>query len=139
MNEGFGADAKAPAIGGTDPAGADGNEEMESGVAEAPVGSAPNAIDQGRRAAEIITESSALPLGWKGENPFGGNKTNPLTKTKDPGWSWSEWISHFLGWSPTAFALTLGAPFWFDTLMKVVNLRTSGVSPEHNAKEKSAS
>lgn len=35
-----------------------------------------------------------------------------------------------LGWLITAAALTLGAPFWFDLLKKVVAVRASGRSPK---------
>jgi hypothetical protein len=38
------------------------------------------------------------------------------------------WLS-VVGWCVTAAALTLGAPFWFDTLSKVVNLRGAGPKP----------
>ncbi len=34
------------------------------------------------------------------------------------------WLSIF-GWLITAFAVTLGAPFWFDILSKVMNVRSS--------------
>jgi hypothetical protein len=30
----------------------------------------------------------------------------------------------------TAFALQLGAPFWFDMLKKVITIRSAGRSPE---------
>jgi hypothetical protein len=35
-----------------------------------------------------------------------------------------------LGFLITAFAISLGAPFWFDLLNKFVNLRVSGVKPD---------
>jgi len=35
-----------------------------------------------------------------------------------------------LGWLLTGFALSLGAPFWFGILNKLVALRSSGVKPE---------
>jgi hypothetical protein len=34
-----------------------------------------------------------------------------------------------LGWLITAFAVSQGAPFWFDTLNKLVNLRSTGEPP----------
>lgn len=33
------------------------------------------------------------------------------------------------GWLLTAFALMLGAPFWFDTLCRFVNIRNIGIKP----------
>jgi len=49
-----------------------------------------------------------LPIGWKGVN----------------------FHSKFIpGWIITIFAVSLGAPFWFDTLNKMVNLRSAGKMP----------
>ncbi len=57
-----------------------------------------------------------LPLGW-------------TTARDDPRWpgdSFWEWIAKLVGLSLTVGALTLGAPFWFDLLNKVSNLRNAG-------------
>jgi hypothetical protein len=35
----------------------------------------------------------------------------------------------FLGWLLTVLALSMGAPFWFDLLNKVMNVRSAGKSP----------
>jgi hypothetical protein len=53
-----------------------------------------------------------LPLGWS-------HDTSPHN------FFW-EGLGKVLGLLVTAFALTLGAPFWFDLLGKVSNLRGSG-------------
>jgi hypothetical protein len=34
----------------------------------------------------------------------------------------------------SAFALSFGAPFWFDVMVKVVNVRRAGVKPKENSK-----
>ncbi len=53
---------------------------------------------------------------------------------------WSElprrdqWLTMALGWLITAFAVSLGAPFWFDLLNKFVNVRASGKAPEEEPK-----
>ncbi len=39
------------------------------------------------------------------------------------------WAVKGLGWLITAIAISLGAPFWFDLLRKIVNLRSSGDKP----------
>lgn len=39
------------------------------------------------------------------------------------------WAVKILGWLITAIAVSLGAPFWFDLLRKIVNLRSSGEKP----------
>lgn len=38
--------------------------------------------------------------------------------------------AHLLGWLMTMLAISLGAPFWFDTLNRVVAIRSSGRAPE---------
>jgi hypothetical protein len=43
-------------------------------------------------------------------------------------WSWSRFwdiLKMMLGWLITAAAVTLGAPFWFDTLSKFMSVRTA--------------
>ena len=37
-----------------------------------------------------------------------------------------DWVVKVLGWVITAFSVTLGAPFWFDLLKKLVNVRNTG-------------
>ena len=51
----------------------------------------------------------AFPIGWH-DRPSG----------------WLGWLSTVLGWIITTAAISLGAPFWFDLLGKVANLRGSG-------------
>jgi hypothetical protein len=65
---------------------------------------------------------------------------NQLTNLSMPiGWSESQWqylcnpghlISAFLGWFLTGLAASLGAPFWFDTLQRFINIRGNGRSPD---------
>lgn len=45
----------------------------------------------------------------------------------DGGWVW---LWRFVGWTLTALAISLGAPFWFDLLSKVSNLRAAGCKPK---------
>jgi hypothetical protein len=60
-----------------------------------------------------------LPLGWAAE---------PGVPNKIPVDFWG-WIIKLLGIAVTALAVSLGAPFWFDLLSKIVNLRSSGNKP----------
>jgi hypothetical protein len=55
-------------------------------------------------------------LGWHG--PFRENL----------GWS------SLLGWLLTVLALSMGAPFWFDMLNKIMNVRFAGKSPDEASK-----
>ena len=68
-------------------------------------------------AAKCVTQvkSLGLPLGWS-------DATSPHS-------FWSV-LGKILGILVTAFALSLGAPFWFDLLGKVSNLRGSGPPPQ---------
>ena len=59
---------------------------------------------------------SGIPMGWK---------TLP-SNSKD-------WFSKMVGLLLTALAVSLGAPFWFDLLNKVVSIRSVGASPEEKA------
>ena len=40
-----------------------------------------------------------------------------------------DWLAKILGYTVTALAISLGAPFWFDLLRKMVNIRSSGNKP----------
>ena len=66
---------------------------------------------------------------------------NQIENVKSPlglGWKNVEWdkvtvydaLTKLLGWLVTALAVSLGAPFWFDLLRKLVNIRQSGGKPE---------
>ncbi|MFD2936613.1 hypothetical protein [Spirosoma flavum] len=61
-----------------------------------------------------------LPIGWD----FTSGKS-PL----QPGQS--VWLA-LLGWVLTAAALSFGAPFWFDLLLKLVNIRNTARRPPGN-------
>jgi hypothetical protein len=75
--------------------------------------------DQGPAATTAACVSSvqalSLPIGWS-------HSTSPH--------SLADVLGKIGGLLVTAFALTLGAPFWFDLLGKVANLRGSGNVPK---------
>jgi hypothetical protein len=87
-----------------------------------------------------------LPIGWS-DQPVEGLREwpgwLPGTKVKsnadsDITWGalwWQTLRFHIVGWFLTAFAASLGAPFWFDLLNKFMNLRSVGKSPEEKPKE----
>jgi ABC-type transport system involved in cytochrome bd biosynthesis fused ATPase/permease subunit len=39
------------------------------------------------------------------------------------------------GWFVSGVAISMGAPFWFDLLGKVVNVRNTGKAPTSSAKK----
>ncbi len=83
--------------------------------------------------------SLPLPIGRAACSNFFGqppsNPPNPPSAT--PGcahnlvykhWgSWASWT--IVGWIVTAFAISLGAPFWFGLLQNIMNLRAAGTPP----------
>ncbi|MEO0733838.1 MAG: hypothetical protein AAFZ52_13460 [Bacteroidota bacterium] len=64
---------------------------------------------------EIAEVRRPLGLGWEGV------KLRELTLY--------DLVSKILGFILTALAVSLGAPFWFDLLKKLVNVRSSGARP----------
>jgi hypothetical protein len=64
------------------------------------------------KAAADQLSSLGLPLGWRGS-------PNGLTN----------WLATALGLFLTSAAVSLGAPFWFDSLSKLANLRNAGPRP----------
>ena len=74
--------------------------------------------------------------------------TDDLERVKNPlgiGWAhddigysplydsnWKDWLQRLAGWIITALAITLGAPFWFDILKKLMSIRNSTPLPEYN-------
>jgi hypothetical protein len=47
-----------------------------------------------------------------------------------------DWLYKILGLLLTAAAISLGAPFWFDLLGKVVSLRSTGKKPKAASEER---
>ncbi|HEU5046223.1 MAG TPA: hypothetical protein VFT64_00095 [Rickettsiales bacterium] len=66
---------------------------------------------------KLEEELRPLPLGW---NPA------QLQPVSDYGF----WLTKCVGLLLTALALSLGAPFWFDILVKFTNIRAAGKKPE---------
>ena len=60
-------------------------------------------------------EDLRFPIGWEEANRPSGT---------------GGWAAAGVGWLLTAIAISFGAPFWFDVLGKVSNLRAAGHKPE---------
>jgi hypothetical protein len=73
-----------------------------------------------------------IPLGWNTQGS--GSLPVPIDMPLD-GVTWDWWASKVLGWGISGAAAAQGAPFWFDILKKVVNLRTSGTNPTEKEKK----
>jgi hypothetical protein len=72
--------------------------------------------DQIKQAQDQVSkiDNLGIPFGWDGRKP----------------WQWS-WI---IGWFLTAVAVSLGAPFWFDILNKIMVVRST-VKPREKSHE----
>jgi len=97
---------------------------------------AENAVNNQSGAAITYNEaaeqlrSNVLPIGWSG--------AWERTETADT-WYASVWriAGPILGWLITALAATLGAPFWFDLLNKIMVIRST-VKPHEKSREEAS-
>jgi len=82
------------------------------------------------KAATTALEDLHLPVGWDHASIY---FSRPKTQ--------NEWFRNFLfpwiGWILTALAASLGAPFWFDVLNKIMVIRST-VKPHEKSPEESS-
>ncbi|HEX2090862.1 MAG TPA: hypothetical protein VHG28_00615 [Longimicrobiaceae bacterium] len=98
-------------------------------------------------AARAELDSLQLRLGWTRQEAAGlgilqaGRGASPEYRLQWP-WRWrwgaAQIWSKLVGLLITATALSLGAPFWFDALNKVINVRAAGRAPDEKAKSPEA-
>jgi len=89
-----------------------------------------------------------LPIGWEAPAAAVDGDTSLRLVTDaavddwpgaiwDPG-GFERWFQaldqHFVGWLLTILAVSLGAPFWFDTLNRIISIRGAGKAPEEAQK-----
>jgi hypothetical protein len=69
-----------------------------------------------------------LPIGWSGSAALNFYRSGCATEAecKQPWREWADYGLMLFGWILMGFACTLGAPFWFDALSKIIRLRGSG-------------
>ena len=67
-----------------------------------------------------------IPLGWG---------STPWRSPSSP----SDYLNKLAGLALTAFAVSLGAPFWFDLLNRFMNIRVGGKSPDEKARSRQRS
>ncbi|HEX8772488.1 MAG TPA: hypothetical protein VF735_02715 [Pyrinomonadaceae bacterium] len=80
-----------------------------------------------RNKAEI--QSLGLPIGW----PNGFRFAAPSNGSE----AWKYLLEPFFGWLLTAAAISMGAPFWFDLLNKIMVVRST-VKPHEKSPEESS-
>lgn len=96
-------------------------------------------IEESVAQIKSITDSLGvykIPFGWstdnilcKEKNAFTGFFCTNNEEMKSRGYGTMIW-----GWLFSIGILSLGAPFWFDILKKLVNFRNSGLNPTENKK-----
>ena len=87
-----------------------------------------NAEQAMERIKQMSTETDklGLPIGWSREPDD--------TKSLPSGIG--GWALKCIGLLITTVAVSLGAPFWFDVLNKLINIRSAGKQPERSHQEK---
>ncbi len=84
---------------------------------------------EARREIEKLLGNASLPIGWQNINQQfeldtkGLNSGNALLMR-----SWQV-FQFIFGWIVSGLAIAMGAPFWFDILNKVINVRNAGPKP----------
>ena len=74
--------------------------------------------DSLKRAIMDSLQKANVPMGWTDEN-----------RSKFLNQSLEDKIFTFLGWLAMALTMVMGAPFWYDLLNKLVNMRKAGLKP----------
>ncbi|MCF6407482.1 hypothetical protein L3C95_31600 [Chitinophaga filiformis] len=77
--------------------------------------------------AKTNLDALKLPIGW-------ANGINPEADPNGESNAWNDFFIYALGWLLTALAATLGAPFWFDLLNKIMVIRGT-VKPAEKSQE----
>jgi hypothetical protein len=99
-------------------------------MARQPVGeSSAKRAEETVKAVKAEFEKIKLPIGW-------GILTKPEPPSKTTVY---DWMIRICGWIITAFAVTLGAPFWFDVLNKFIHIRSSGIKPKLSVEKREES
>jgi hypothetical protein len=90
----------------------------------------PDWADYSRRVAELRAARSAGAVAAGADPP-----PVPRLTIRDHLRLFSDWLvtllwRHGIGWLLTALAVSIGAPFWFDTLARFMNVRSTGPKPK---------
>lgn len=77
-----------------------------------------------------LNQAVSLPLGWDEAN---------INQQQEESQGWLlPFSKRLMGWIVTGFAIAMGAPFWFDLLGKLVNVRNTGKRPESTIEQSAA-
>jgi len=83
-------------------------------------------FDTGGKQCTLIPTNDTQVFGFSGKNELGEPVCKYISNfPKD----WSSGLSKFFGLLMTGAAAAQGAPFWFDILKKLINVRSTGPNP----------
>ncbi|AHJ31046.1 hypothetical protein PN465_03985 [Nodularia spumigena CS-584] len=85
-----------------------------------------------KKQTEEVLADVALPIGWSAINLEQQIDWHPSQKYH---FSMGKFFMMICGWFVSGVAISMGAPFWFDLLGKVVNVRNTGKAPTSSAKK----
>jgi hypothetical protein len=97
--------------------------------------------------ARQALEQVAMPFGWRRWSPAPASPARPVPMQLCEGsaasscqrgeWLGADWLPVAAGWLVTAFAVMLGAPFWFDVLNRFMVIRST-VKPHEKSPEEAS-
>ncbi|HYW10993.1 MAG TPA: hypothetical protein VE871_03525, partial [Longimicrobium sp.] len=98
----------------------------------------PRSVEQIRASIDSLR----LPIGWARDSTGEPYRVSPIGRHDvRRNETWGKWFADLLGasggWLATAFAVSFGAPFWFDLLNKVMVVRST-VKPHEKSPEESS-
>jgi hypothetical protein len=122
-NAADGAATRAP----VDPAKAIAGLKESLAVLNIPFGWQLTPFDTGGKKCSLIPTSETQVFGFSGKDAAGMPACKYVSNFPA---DWSSGLSKFFGLLMTAAAAAQGAPFWFDILKKLINVRSTGPNPE---------
>ena len=116
-------------------AAADPSRPASGGAARKATADPGTPLDQQFTDVEQTLMQLNLPLGWVRAKPTPLDLENRLLVPWHESASWSDTVAfHLVGWLLTVLAASLGAPFWFDILNRIISIRSAGKAPEEKPK-----
>lgn len=121
-----------------------------------------NSLDEVRSKSRKVLKNLVLPIGWSSQNldlqlqcsrNVADSKNTEIpasfkalrdkclgSATSDSVALWTRNLKSgfrvFIGWIVSGVAISIGAPFWFDALNRIINIRQTGNKPESLERQK---
>ena len=86
-----------------------------------------------KNSTDLALTDVSLPVGWTDVNlnkqMDWGTENNNMSSAPNLFQKIIRWNFIFLGWIVSGIAISMGAPFWFDLINRIVNVRNTGKIP----------